>query len=121
MYGERCRGPVLIDMQWQRGLSVLAREELVHFERALKLLSRRRIPFRPQVSVVYATKLQGPITTDMPARLIDELLTAAIIEAPEIDASSSELRAMLQCRDKAASRFLPAPVCDYISTHDLYR
>jgi len=48
-------------------------------------------------------------------------LTAAIIEAPEIDASSSELRAMLQCRDKAASRFLPAPVCDYISAHELYR
>ena len=48
-------------------------------------------------------------------------LTTAIIEAAEIDASSSELRAMLQCRDKTASHFLPAPVCDYISAHDLYR
>ncbi|MDP7399006.1 MAG: hypothetical protein QF541_19215, partial [Lentisphaeria bacterium] len=48
-------------------------------------------------------------------------LTTAIIEAPEIDASSSELRAMLQCRDKAANHFLPAPVFDYISAHDLYR
>ena len=48
-------------------------------------------------------------------------LTAAIIEATEIDVSSSELRAMLQCRDKAARHFLTAPVCDYISAHQLYR
>jgi len=64
-----------------RDLSLLAREELVHFERTLRLLAQRGIPFAPQASSGYAERLKAGITAPMPHRLADELLVAAIIEA----------------------------------------
>ena len=64
-----------------RELSALAREELVHFERTLRLLAARSIPLRPLPPSGYAEKLKGAIATVMPQRLVDELLVAAIIEA----------------------------------------
>ena len=67
--------------RWQRGLSALAREELVHFERTLKLLERRDRGFARQQQSGYAAGLKQGIASDMPGRLVDELLVAALIEA----------------------------------------
>jgi tRNA 2-(methylsulfanyl)-N6-isopentenyladenosine37 hydroxylase len=64
-----------------RGISALAREELVHFERTLKLLSVRDIEYRAQPPSAYAERLKAGISRTMPQRLVDELLVGAIIEA----------------------------------------
>lgn len=64
-----------------RGLSALAREELVHFERTLRLLDRRGVPFGPQAPAAYAERLKQGCARTMPERLVDELLVAAVIEA----------------------------------------
>jgi tRNA-(ms[2]io[6]A)-hydroxylase len=69
------------DEHAQRQLSTLAREELVHFERALRLLMARGIGYRAQASSGYAEQLKKAIRKDLPGRLCDELLVAAIIEA----------------------------------------
>ena len=65
----------------QRVLSALAREELVHFERTLRLLDRRGIAFGSILPSTYAERLKGAVAATMPARLVDELLVSAIIEA----------------------------------------
>lgn len=64
-----------------RALSALAREELVHFERTLKLLDRRGVAFGPQAPSPYAERLKQGCARTMPDRLVDELLVAAVIEA----------------------------------------
>lgn len=64
-----------------RGLSALAREELVHFERTLKLLAARGVPFTAQPPSAYAERLKAGAARTMPLRLVDELLVGAIIEA----------------------------------------
>ena len=65
----------------QQALSALAREELVHFERALRLLLRRGIAFGRQPPSVYAERLKAACARTQPARLVDEVLVAALIEA----------------------------------------
>jgi tRNA-(ms[2]io[6]A)-hydroxylase len=65
----------------QRALSALAREELVHFERCLRLLGQRQLAFGPLRPSAYAAELKRAIATTMPERLVDELLVAAIVEA----------------------------------------
>lgn len=65
----------------QRELSALAREELLHFERAHKLLGRRGRDFGPQRPSAYAERLKQAVRTTMPERLVDELLVGAIVEA----------------------------------------
>lgn len=64
-----------------RALSTLAREELVHFERTLRLLQQRGIGYGPQPPGAYAERLKAHLAREMPARLVDELLVAACIEA----------------------------------------
>ena len=65
----------------QRALSALAREELVHFERTLRLLAARGVAFAPLQPARYAERLKTAIARTMPQRLADELLVAALIEA----------------------------------------
>ncbi|MCA8977344.1 MAG: tRNA-(ms[2]io[6]A)-hydroxylase [Planctomycetes bacterium] len=72
---------VPLEPRWQRGLSALAREELVHFERTLRLLAARGLPFANQPATDYAARLKRGAASVMPERLVDELLVAAIIEA----------------------------------------
>ncbi|MBL8750879.1 MAG: tRNA-(ms[2]io[6]A)-hydroxylase [Planctomycetes bacterium] len=64
-----------------RELSALAREELVHFERTLRLLAARGIAFAPLAPSGYAERLKRAVASTMPTRLVDELLVAALIEA----------------------------------------
>lgn len=84
------------DAAAQRGLSQLAREELVHFERTLRLLAARGVAFVRQPPSAYAERLKEAVRRAQPERLIDELLLAAIIEA-----RSHERMALLAeaCRD----------------------
>lgn len=65
----------------QRALSQLAREELVHFERTLRLLDQRGIPYAQQTPCQYAGKLKAACHSHLPQRLVDELLISALIEA----------------------------------------
>jgi tRNA-(ms[2]io[6]A)-hydroxylase len=62
-------------------LSRLAREELVHFEQVLALLSARGIAFAPQKPAPYAGRLRAATRGEDPARLVDALLCSALIEA----------------------------------------
>jgi len=63
-------------------MSRLAREELVHFERVLKELEARGVPFRGLASANYAAELFAQVRSeDARARKVDELLCCALIEA----------------------------------------
>jgi len=65
----------------QEPLARLAREELAHFEAVLGHLDRRGVCFRPQRPGPYAGRLHAAVRADEPARLLDTLLVAALIEA----------------------------------------
>ena len=75
-------------------LSRLAREELVHFERVLRELEHRELPFRSLAAANYAAGLMaalrpistprtgpGTIRTWQGERTVDEMLVVALIEA----------------------------------------
>lgn len=62
-------------------LSQLAGEELQHFRAVLGVLSERGIPFRRQRPSPYAGHLLRSARNFEPARLVDELLCCALIEA----------------------------------------
>ncbi len=62
-------------------LSPLAREELEHFERVQALLQRRGIGLRPLAAPPYGAALAGRVRKQEPARLLDSLLVAGLIEA----------------------------------------
>ncbi|HEY2746928.1 MAG TPA: tRNA isopentenyl-2-thiomethyl-A-37 hydroxylase MiaE [Polyangia bacterium] len=63
-------------------MSRLAREELVHFERVLKELEARGVPFRALPSANYAAALFALVrSADARARKVDEMLCCALIEA----------------------------------------
>ena len=62
-------------------LSRVAREELVHFERVLAELGRRGIAFRRLTASAYGAQLYRSVRSWQPAKLVDELLISALIEA----------------------------------------
>lgn len=70
-----------LGVEAHKALSALAREELVHFERTLRLLAQRGIPFGSQPPSDYAVRLKAACSSKMPERLVDELLVAGVIEA----------------------------------------
>jgi tRNA 2-(methylsulfanyl)-N6-isopentenyladenosine37 hydroxylase len=62
-------------------LSRVAREELVHFERVVAELGRRGIAFRRITPSAYGAQLYRSVRSWQPAKLVDELLISALIEA----------------------------------------
>lgn len=88
----------------QRALSQLAREELLHFERVLRLLQRRGIAFDRQPPSAYAGQLKAVCRQAMPDRLVDELLVAALVEARSCDRMQC-LAAALAEHDPDAAEF----------------
>jgi tRNA-(ms[2]io[6]A)-hydroxylase len=65
-----------------RLLSPIAREELLHFEKTLKLISKRKIRFQPLAPCDYSKKLhEHRAKGNNKQQLIDDLIIAAIIEA----------------------------------------
>lgn len=65
----------------QEPVSQLAREELEHFELVLALLARRGIEYCSQRPSPYGARLHALVRSEEPARAIDVLLVAALIEA----------------------------------------
>jgi tRNA-(ms[2]io[6]A)-hydroxylase len=65
----------------QEPLARLAREELAHFQEALRVLEARRIPFGRQRPSPYFGRLREIVRRHEPARLLDLLLCSALIEA----------------------------------------
>ena len=65
----------------QEPLARLAREELAHFEGVLAQLARRGIRFGRQRAGGYAGRLHRFVRPAEPARRLDTLLVAALIEA----------------------------------------
>ena len=100
----------------QRVLSALAREELVHFERTLRLLDRRGIAFDPQPPSGYAERLKAAVTTTMPERLVDELLVSAIIEARSCERMALLAAALLE-RDQELAAFY-TDLCEAEARHE---
>lgn len=90
---------------YQRVLSRLAREELVHFEQALKLLLARGGTFGPQVPGRYAARLKEIVRKPERERLLDELLLAAVIEARSCERMGCVADALLE-RDPEVAAFL---------------
>ena len=65
---------------WMAPLSELAREELTHFERVLRLLEKRGVPFERQVPSEYGARLNAACRKGS-ERVLDKLLCAALVEA----------------------------------------
>lgn len=65
----------------QRALSCLAREELIHFERTLRVLEQRKVEYRTLPPSRYPDRLKAAMGSKMPERAMDELLVASLIEA----------------------------------------
>ena len=59
----------------------LVREEMLHYEQVLKLMSRLGIDYRPLTASRYAKKLRESIRTSDDGRLVDLLLVGAVVEA----------------------------------------
>jgi len=62
-------------------MSRLAREELRHFERVIRILKKRGIIYRPLSASRYFRELHAQIRDTEPGRLVDTLIIGAIIEA----------------------------------------
>jgi tRNA-(ms[2]io[6]A)-hydroxylase len=103
-------------LERHRALSALAREELVHFERALRLLAQRRAPFTPQTPCAYAERLKAAAARTMPERLVDELLVAALIEARSCERMAL-LAGALHGHDAELAAFY-ADLCEAEARHE---
>jgi tRNA-(ms[2]io[6]A)-hydroxylase len=64
-----------------RAMTEIVNEELEHFRLVLDLLERRGIPFRKLSPSRYGARLHDLIRKDEPARAVDRLLVAGLIEA----------------------------------------
>ncbi len=63
-------------------MSPLAREELLHFEKVINLMTKKGIQFCPLQPSAYATQMHKHVTNkNVPQRLCDQLIIGAIIEA----------------------------------------
>jgi len=62
-------------------MSRLAREELRHFEQVRKIMQEMDVPFEKITASRYAGKLRDAVRDDEPRRLLDMLITGALIEA----------------------------------------
>ena len=82
-----------------RALSDIVTEELDHFRQVLDLLERRAIRFRRQQPSTYGRQLNDLVAKQEPAKAVDRLLVASLIEA-----RSCERFALL--RDHLADREL---------------
>ena len=64
-----------------RAMTEIVNEELEHFRMVLDLLERRGIPFRKLSPSSYGSRLHELIRKEEPARAVDRLLVAGLIEA----------------------------------------
>jgi tRNA-(ms[2]io[6]A)-hydroxylase len=64
-----------------QALAKVAREELIHFERVLGELTRRGLHLKRLAPSPYGAELYRCVRSWQPAKLVDELLVSALIEA----------------------------------------
>ena len=64
-----------------RAMTEIVNEELAHFHLVLDLLERRGIPFRKLSPSSYGQRLHSLVRKEEPARAVDRLLVAGLIEA----------------------------------------
>ena len=64
-----------------RAMTEIVTEELEHFQQVLSLLERRGIPFRKLSPSSYGQRLHELVRRQEPARAVDRLLVAGLIEA----------------------------------------
>lgn len=64
-----------------KALTAIAQEELQHFEQVNHWLERRQVPLAPLSAPPYGAKLKAEVRRNEPARLLDSLLVAGLIEA----------------------------------------
>jgi tRNA-(ms[2]io[6]A)-hydroxylase len=64
-----------------RAMTEIVTEELEHFQQVLALLERRGIPFRKLSPSSYGQRLHELVRRQEPARAVDRLLVAGLIEA----------------------------------------
>lgn len=69
------------DVELAREMSEIVREELEHYHLVIDLLHRRGMRFRRIHPSTYGAKLHNLIRRDEPARAVDRLLIAGLIEA----------------------------------------
>lgn len=69
------------DEELCREMTTIVQEELSHFHMVLELLHRRGIRFRRLTPSVYGRKLNDLVRKNEPARAVDRLLVAGLIEA----------------------------------------
>jgi tRNA-(ms[2]io[6]A)-hydroxylase len=67
--------------QLVRQLTVIAQEELQHFEQVNQILEQREIPLAPLAPPPYGAALNQQVRRDEPERMLDLLLVSALIEA----------------------------------------
>ena len=96
--------PDQVRIELVKKMSRLAREELKHFERVVRLLERRSIPYRTLSASRYAAALHAEIRDEEPARLVDTLIVGAIIEARSCERFAA-LAPSLAERDRELARF----------------
>ncbi len=85
-------------------MSRLAREELRHFEQVVERLDARGLSYCPVSASRYATGLRAEVRNEEPGRLIDTLLSGAIIEARSCERFAS-LAPALEPVDPALAKF----------------
>ena len=64
-----------------RAMTDIVREDLEHFHLVVDLLERRGIPFRKLAPSSYGRRLNDLVRKEEPARAVDRLLVAGLIEA----------------------------------------
>ncbi len=62
-------------------LSQLAREELCHYEKVLRLLCKRKIPMQRLSASRYAKSLRGQVEPQSKLNVVEQLIVCAFIEA----------------------------------------
>jgi tRNA-(ms[2]io[6]A)-hydroxylase len=65
----------------QAQLAQLAREELLHYEQVMEIMTRRGLSFKPVTPAGYAGGLRQHVRTYEPQRLVDILIIGAFVEA----------------------------------------
>ncbi|HET8730860.1 MAG TPA: tRNA-(ms[2]io[6]A)-hydroxylase [Moraxellaceae bacterium] len=62
-------------------LSQLVREEILHYEQVMEIMTARGIPYRPVSAARYATGLREHVRHTEPGHLVDLLIIGAFVEA----------------------------------------
>ena len=101
-------------------LSMLAREELVHFERVLKLIEKRGFQFQRMLPSPYAGKLVKHIRKEEPNKLLDTLICCGLIEARSHERMQLLTTAFQESGDEELAQFYASLLASEARPQDDY-